>query len=80
MHRKLALAGEDRIMRVFKDCAAGAIPPLGPAYGMKTILDDGLVALPEVYFEGGDHEELVRVDGEQFVRLLKDAPHGQFSH
>ena len=50
MHRKLALAGEDRIMTVFKDCAAGAIPPLGPAYGMKTILDDGLVGLPEVYF------------------------------
>lgn len=80
MHRTLALAGEDRIMTVFKDCAAGAIPPLGPAYGMKTILDDDVVGLPEVYFEGGDHEELARVDGEQFVRLLKEAQHGQFSH
>ncbi len=80
MRRKLSLAGEDRIMTVFKDCAAGAIPPLGPAYGMKTILDDGLVGLPEIYFEGGDHEDLIRVDGEQFVRLLKEAQHGQFSH
>lgn len=79
MRRNLALAGENRIMTVFKDCATGAIPPLGPAYGMKTILDDSLVGLPEVYFEAGDHEDLVRVDGEQFVRLLKEAQHGQFS-
>ncbi len=80
MRRNLALAAENRIMTVFKDCATGAIPPLGPAYGMKTILDDSLVGLPEIYFEGGDHEDLVRVDGEQFVRLLKEAQHGQFSH
>ena len=80
MRRKLALAAENRIMTVFKDCAPGAIPPLGPAYGMKTILDDGLVGLPEVYFEGGDHEGLVRVEGEHFLRLLREAQHGQFSH
>ncbi len=80
MRRNLALAAENRIMTVFKDCAAGAIPPLGPAYGMQTILDDALVGLPEVYFEGGDHEGLIRVDGEQFLQLLKGAQHGQFSH
>ncbi|MDX1487412.1 MAG: hypothetical protein R3268_04375 [Acidiferrobacterales bacterium] len=35
-------------------CVAGPIPPLGPTYRMKTILDDGLVGLLELYFEGGD--------------------------
>lgn len=78
--RDLALAAEFRVAPVFKGCDLGAIPPLGPAYGMETILDDSLVGLPEVYFEAGDHEELIRVDGEQFVRLLKEAQHGQFSH
>jgi Ala-tRNA(Pro) deacylase len=80
LRRNLALATESRVVPVFKDCAPGAIPPLGPAYGMKTILDDSLVGLSQVYFEAGDHEDLVRVDGEQFVRLMKEAQHGQFSH
>jgi Ala-tRNA(Pro) deacylase len=78
--RDLHLIPEERLAPVFRDCAPGAIPPLGPVYGMETILDDGLVGLPEVYFEAGDHEELVRVDGEQFVRLLKEARHGSISH
>ncbi len=80
LKRELTLAPEHRIAPVFKDCDLGAVPPLGAAYGMETVLDDSLVGLPEVYFEAGDHEELIRVDGEAFVRLLKEARHGQFSH
>ena len=78
--RRLELADESRIAPVFKDCDLGAIPPLGPAYGMETIVDDSLVGLAEVYFEAGDHEELIRVDGEQFLRILNQARHGRFSH
>ncbi len=78
--RNLALADESRIAPVFEDCDLGAIPPIGPAYGMETIVDDGLVGLPEVYFEAGDHEDLICVDGEQFLQMLKQAGHGQFSH
>jgi Ala-tRNA(Pro) deacylase len=78
--RDLHLADEDRLVPVFKDCAPGAIPALGPAYGMETILDDSLVGQPEVYFEAGDHEELIQVQGDEFLKLLKEARHGQFSH
>lgn len=78
--RNLALADESRIAPVFKDCDLGAIPPLGPAYGMDTIVDDSLVGLPEVYFEAGDHEELICVDGENFLRMLNQVQHGQFTH
>jgi Ala-tRNA(Pro) deacylase len=78
--RKLMLADESRIAPVFRDCDPGAIPPIGPAYGMETIIDDSLVGLPEIYFEAGDHEDLIRVDGEQFLRMLNPAQHGQFSH
>jgi Ala-tRNA(Pro) deacylase len=80
LRRNLRLAQEERVAPVFKDCAVGAIPPLGPVYGMETILDDSLVGLPEVYFEAGDHEELIRVAGEDFVRMLAEARHAQFSH
>jgi len=78
--RELTLADESRIAPVFKDCDPGAIPPIGPAYGMETIVDDSLVGLPEIYFEAGDHEDIIRVDGEQFLQMLSPARHGQFSH
>lgn len=78
--RRLALASEDRLAPVFRDCALGAIPPIGPEYGVETVLDDSLVGQPEIYFEAGDHEELIRVDGEQFLRLMREARHGRFSH
>lgn len=80
LRRTLALAQEEVLAPVFKDCARGAIPPLGPAYGIQTMVDDSLVGQPEVYFEAGDHEELIRVSGDQFVALLKQARYGQFSH
>jgi len=78
--RNLSLAAESRIVPVFRDCEAGAIPPLGPAYGMETILDDSLVGQPEVYFESGDHRGLIRVGGDEFLELLGEAAHGQFTH
>jgi Ala-tRNA(Pro) deacylase len=78
--RELTLAAESRILPVFRDCATGAIPPLGPAYGMETIVDDSLVGQPEVYFESGDHRGLISVGGEEFLELLGEARHGQFTH
>lgn len=80
LRRRLMLAQEEVLPPVFKDCVRGAIPPLGPAYGIETMVDDSLVGQPEVYFEAGDHEELIRVTGEQFVSLLKQARYAQFSH
>jgi len=78
--RRLSLTPEDRLPPVFRDCESGAIPPLGPAYGMETIVDDSLVGQAEVYFESGDHRGLIHVGGEEFLALLRDAMHGQFAH
>lgn len=78
--RRLNLVAENRFSPVFRDCESGAIPPLGPAYGLETIMDDSLVGQPEVYFEAGDHCVLIRVGGEDFLTLLREARHGRFSH
>ena len=78
--RRLSLLPESRLAPVFRDCVFGAIPPLGPAYGLETIMDDSLVGQTEVYFESGDHRGLIRVGGDEFLVLLEEAMHGQFSH
>ncbi|MDA8095490.1 MAG: YbaK/EbsC family protein [Betaproteobacteria bacterium] len=77
--RKVRLATEDTIPNVFSDCQLGAIPPLGPAYGVDTIWDDSLENRSDIYFEAGDHEELIHLDAREFLTLLGDAPHGEIS-
>ncbi len=78
--REFVLAYEPEIDGLFSDCQPGAIPPLGAAYGVETFLDERLTSLANIYFEAGDHENLVHIDGESFHRLLKGARHGNFSH
>jgi Ala-tRNA(Pro) deacylase len=74
------LAHEDEIREVFKDCDLGAIPPCAMSYGMQTYVDESLFDEPEVWFEAGDHMELVHMQRDQFMTLMSDAESGKFSH
>ena len=76
LHRKLELADEEELSDLFPDCELGALPPLGRAYGIPTIYDDRLRKLACIYFEGGDHRDLVYMGGSEFIDLLKDSLHG----
>ncbi|PIW25786.1 MAG: hypothetical protein COW30_18360 [Rhodospirillales bacterium CG15_BIG_FIL_POST_REV_8_21_14_020_66_15] len=75
----LMLASEDEIARVFDDCDSGAVPPVGNAYAVRVMLDERLGGDADVYFEAGDHEELIRVSGDEFLRLMGGAEQGSFS-
>ncbi len=72
-HREVELASEGEVLKLFPDCDAGAVPPIGEAYGLETIVDDTIAARDDVYFEAGDHVDLVHVKGEDFRRILGDA-------
>jgi len=74
----LQLAGETELKQKFADCALGAVPPLGAAYGLPVVLDVALAEQPEVYFEAGDHEHVVHMTRGEFQRLLPDAAHASF--
>jgi Ala-tRNA(Pro) deacylase len=80
LNRDLQLATKGEIAELFDDCEPGAVPPLGPAYGIETLLDESLTSLEDVYFEAGDHEQLVHLRGEDFQALLGDARRGHYSH
>ena len=73
LKRPVELAAETELAEVFPDCEVGAVPALGPAYDIPTVVDDSLVTPSEVYFEAGDHEELIRVAGATFGDLLGQA-------
>ena len=82
LHQDVAMVDEVTLGVVFSDCEVGAVPPIGMAYGIKTIWDpkSSLGAIDQVFFEAGDHQNLVRISGEQFHELLASAERGEFSH
>jgi Ala-tRNA(Pro) deacylase len=76
---QLFFATEEEMPFIFRDCAQGAVPAVGAAFGLTTVVDEDLLCCREVYFEGGDHEHLVHMRGESFATLMADQPHGHIS-
>ena len=76
----LELAPENNAESLFADCRPGAIPPVGPAYGLETLLDEGFINLAHVYVEAGDHRHLVKLSGGSFAKLLAGARGGHFAN
>lgn len=77
--RPVRLAEERESEDLFADCDLGAIPPVGGAYDLETILDDSLLEAEDVYFEGGDHRTFVHMYAEDWRKLMRDTAHGVFS-
>lgn len=73
LHRRMELATEAQIKQVFPDCVPRFVPPLGEPYGVRTIVDDALVACDGLYFSGGDASHLVQVNNKDFFNLLSNA-------
>ncbi|HCU54364.1 MAG TPA: hypothetical protein DIC36_08850 [Gammaproteobacteria bacterium] len=80
LRRPIVLAVEREVAKVFPDCERGAIPAIGPAYRVETVIDDHLLAQTDVYFEAGDHEALVHMSGPAFGAMMAGVRHGQFAH
>ena len=77
--RPIGLATEKEVGQLFDDCELGAIPAIAKPYGMEMIIDDSLNEQPDIYFEAGDHMNLIHVNAMAFQRLTADARHGRFS-
>ena len=75
----VGLATEQEVSDAFGDCEPGAVPSIGAAYGLRTLVDDALFGRDDVYLEGGDHCALLHMKGRAFDQLLKDANCGVIS-
>jgi len=80
LHRHLELATERDLEDLFPDCATGAVPPVGAPYHLPVVYDEVLAALPDIYFEAGDHEDVLHMASHDFCALLGTAPCAHFSH
>lgn len=81
--RSLRLCEESQVMRLFGDCRPGAVPPLGMAWGLETVVERSLTETvsPDepVYLEAGDHERLLRMSRQQFALLMRPARQERFA-
>lgn len=76
LNRSLTLSTEAAFAALFHDCELGAIPALGSAYGIATVVDNLLFYPREVFIEAGDHQTLLRIDAAEFRRLMSGATTG----
>ncbi len=79
LDRNLKPAREEETASLFFDCQAGMVPVVGSAYGIQTIIDDELLDRGDFFFDAGDLNELIHIEGKDFLTLLPDAPHAPFS-
>ena len=74
-NRRMGLATENELDQLFTDCDHGAIPPIGDAYGMTTVIDYSLDNCDDVYIEAGNHTDLLHLSGNEFSKLIEHARH-----
>src|SRR4029453_1916226 len=48
---------------------AGAVPPFGPLFGQRVVVDSALARDPEIVFSGGSHGDAIRMPYREFERL-----------
>ena len=68
---ELLLADESEMSRMFGDCALGAEPPLGNLYGLMTFMDESMADEDYIVFQGGTHENSIRMEMTEYKRLAK---------
>ena len=78
--RPLHRARKSALRNIFFDCEGDAVPPVGAAYGVPTVLDDSVPRDGDLYFRCGDEGDLVHMKGAAFLGLADEgSQHGNVS-
>jgi len=68
--KKIELAAEDEIAKLFPDFEVGAEPPFGQLYGIKVLVDKVLDEDNEIVFNAGTHTDMVKMKFADFKRIV----------
>jgi Ala-tRNA(Pro) deacylase len=66
----LTLASESEFRELFPDCETGAMPPFGNLYDVPVYVDERFKANDEISFNGGTHNDVVKMKMADYVRLV----------
>lgn len=69
--KKVTLATEAEFKYFFPDCEVGAMPPFGNLYDMEVYVAESLAQNGEISFNAGTHTEMIRMNFEDFERLVQ---------
>ncbi len=65
---------------LFNDCERGAVPALGESYGLDMVIDPLLTRQKEIYVEAGNHNNLLHMSMEQYLKMVPHAQICELSH
>ena len=75
----LRLAREEELQALYPESEPGAMPPLGPLYGQRVIVETHLATNAEIVFNAGTHADAIRMLYQDFEQLVHPEV-GQFAH
>ena len=78
-HRDLQPLSANELSRLFPDCDAYTVPPLGELYQIETFYEVSLLNKPTVLIEAGRRHCLIRLTHQEFVRLVDVNHCGSFA-
>jgi len=67
---QLRLATELELGKLFPDCELGAMPPLGPLYGLPVYLERTLAGQDTIAFNAGTHNDVIHMQTAEYRRLV----------
>ena len=68
--KRAEIAKEFEFQNKFTDCEVGAIPLLGELYNMEVYLADSLAHQEWFVFNAGNHDQLLKIKGNDFLKLV----------
>lgn len=68
--KKVELAEEKDMGKIFGDCELGAEPPFGNLYDLTTIMDKALEADDHITFQAGAHDKAIRMSMADYLKLV----------
>jgi Ala-tRNA(Pro) deacylase len=69
--KEVHLATEEEVAQLFPDYEVGAEPPFGNQFGLSVYCDQHVTDSDEVFFNGGNHTDLVKIRSQDYMQLVR---------
>jgi len=69
--KEVHLATEEEVAQLFTDYEVGAEPPFGNLVGLSVYADKHVSDSDDIYFNGGNHTDLVKMRCHDFMELVR---------